>query len=245
MVNLDSVVIYDTQHPAPLAIATDLHHSQLTDVAWGFDTSTQRSSLVVTSRDGYVSIMDFGDELGEVYMEAKDICVVPVVPVVVDEVGSRKKPESSPPLKRVQPTLLQPRRVGLESVEEESTSVSVSVPTPKSTIPVSSTTPKSTTSSIPTSTPSNSDQVQPRRVPLEAVVQPRRVALEGVVDTPRRVVLEGVVEPKRVQLEEVGDQPRRVPLVEVVKRVQPTLIKEGVKRVQPTLIEEDPKKMKM
>jgi hypothetical protein len=60
----DSVVIYDTHHDRPLALARGLHYAGLTDAAWSGDGRT----LFVTSSDGYVSILSFGTgELGDAY----------------------------------------------------------------------------------------------------------------------------------------------------------------------------------
>ena len=60
----DSVLVYDTYHPAPLAVASGLHCTGLTDAAWSDDGRT----LFVTSTDGYVSVLSFADgELGRVY----------------------------------------------------------------------------------------------------------------------------------------------------------------------------------
>eukprot|EP00584_Thalassiosira_punctigera_P000770 CAMPEP_0172531222 /NCGR_PEP_ID=MMETSP1067-20121228/4711_1 /TAXON_ID=265564 ORGANISM="Thalassiosira punctigera, Strain Tpunct2005C2" /NCGR_SAMPLE_ID=MMETSP1067 /ASSEMBLY_ACC=CAM_ASM_000444 /LENGTH=727 /DNA_ID=CAMNT_0013315579 /DNA_START=123 /DNA_END=2306 /DNA_ORIENTATION=+ len=61
----DTVLIYDTHHDRPLAMARGLHYAGLTDAAWSADGRT----LFVTSSDGYVSILSFGvGELGEVYL---------------------------------------------------------------------------------------------------------------------------------------------------------------------------------
>lgn len=68
----DTVLIYDTHHNQPLALAKGLHYAALTDAAW----STDGKTLFVTSSDGYLSILSFGDgELGEVY-EAPVVNVV-------------------------------------------------------------------------------------------------------------------------------------------------------------------------
>mmetsp|Transcript_31338 Transcript_31338/g.56774 ORF Transcript_31338/g.56774 Transcript_31338/m.56774 type:complete len:746 (+) Transcript_31338:168-2405(+) len=73
----DTVLLYDTHHNHPLAMARGLHYAGLTDAAW----STDGRTLFVTSSDGYVSILSFGDgELGEVY-------VAPTVKVV-EKVGA-------------------------------------------------------------------------------------------------------------------------------------------------------------
>ena len=61
----DAVLVYDTHQDSPLAMARGLHYGGLTDAAWSADGKT----LFVTSSDGYVSILSFGDgELGEVYV---------------------------------------------------------------------------------------------------------------------------------------------------------------------------------
>eukprot|EP01112_Ceratiomyxa_fruticulosa_P019530 TRINITY_DN6412_c0_g2_i1.p1 TRINITY_DN6412_c0_g2~~TRINITY_DN6412_c0_g2_i1.p1 ORF type:complete len:577 (-),score=131.74 TRINITY_DN6412_c0_g2_i1:88-1818(-) len=58
---LDTVVIYDTQHAHPLCYVTDIHYAALTDLAWSKDGRT----LVVSSKDGYCSIISFEEnELG-------------------------------------------------------------------------------------------------------------------------------------------------------------------------------------
>lgn len=68
----DTVLIYDTHHNTPLAMARGLHYAGLTDAAWSNDGRT----LFVTSSDGYVSILSFGNgELGEVY-EAPQMKIV-------------------------------------------------------------------------------------------------------------------------------------------------------------------------
>lgn len=69
----DSVVIYDTHHDRPLALARGLHYAGLTDAAWSSDGRT----LFVTSSDGYISILSFvSGELGEVYVAPTTVNVV-------------------------------------------------------------------------------------------------------------------------------------------------------------------------
>ena len=64
VLTIDTVLIYDTHHNVPLAVARGLHYAGLTDASW----STDGMTLFVTSSDGYVSILSFGEgELGEVY----------------------------------------------------------------------------------------------------------------------------------------------------------------------------------
>ncbi|RZF48302.1 hypothetical protein LSTR_LSTR010265 [Laodelphax striatellus] len=60
-----SVILYDTQHMAPFAYVANIHYTRLTDLAWSSDGRL----LVVSSSDGYCSLISFADgELGEVYV---------------------------------------------------------------------------------------------------------------------------------------------------------------------------------
>jgi hypothetical protein len=60
----DSVLVYDTCHHQPLAVARGLHYAHLVDAAWTADGHT----LLVCSTDGYISIIEFSaGELGTVY----------------------------------------------------------------------------------------------------------------------------------------------------------------------------------
>mmetsp|Transcript_21068 Transcript_21068/g.30101 ORF Transcript_21068/g.30101 Transcript_21068/m.30101 type:complete len:310 (+) Transcript_21068:169-1098(+) len=64
VLTLDSVILYDTYHLAPLAVARGLHYANLTDCAWTCDGRT----LIITSRDGYISFLTFDKgEMGEIY----------------------------------------------------------------------------------------------------------------------------------------------------------------------------------
>ncbi|KAI2504690.1 hypothetical protein MHU86_9800 [Fragilaria crotonensis] len=59
-----SVLIYDTYHTKPIAMARGLHYSGLTDAMWTPDGQ----SLIVCSSDGYLSFVMFEEgELGRVY----------------------------------------------------------------------------------------------------------------------------------------------------------------------------------
>ena len=58
---VDAVLIYDTQHPHPIAMLKDLHYSNMTDMAWSPDGNT----LIMSSTDGYCSVARFAEgELG-------------------------------------------------------------------------------------------------------------------------------------------------------------------------------------
>ncbi len=59
-----SILIYDTYHTKPIAMARGLHYSGLTDAMW----TPSGHSLVVSSSDGYLSFVTFDEgELGRVY----------------------------------------------------------------------------------------------------------------------------------------------------------------------------------
>nr|CAD7266685.1 unnamed protein product [Timema shepardi] len=64
-----SVVLYDTQQPEPFGIISNIHYTRLTDLAW----SSDGRALVVSSTDGYCSIVTFTEgELGKEYKPSKD-----------------------------------------------------------------------------------------------------------------------------------------------------------------------------
>jgi chromatin assembly factor 1 subunit B len=58
---MNAVIVYDTQHPAPIALIRNLHFANLTDVSW----SPEGNMLLMSSTDGYCSVAVFEDgELG-------------------------------------------------------------------------------------------------------------------------------------------------------------------------------------
>ncbi|KAF9420884.1 hypothetical protein BGZ94_009003 [Podila epigama] len=60
----DSVLIYDTQQTAALALVSHLHYATFTDMTW----SSDGCNLILTSSDGFCSIISFEEgELGTVY----------------------------------------------------------------------------------------------------------------------------------------------------------------------------------
>lgn len=61
-----SVYLYDTQQKLPFGLISNIHYTRLTDLAWSNDGNT----LLVSSTDGYCSIVQFTDgELGRLYEE--------------------------------------------------------------------------------------------------------------------------------------------------------------------------------
>ncbi|KAF9335479.1 hypothetical protein BG006_011408 [Podila minutissima] len=60
----DSILIYDTQQTAALALVSHLHYATFTDMTW----SSDGCNLILTSSDGFCSIISFDEgELGSVY----------------------------------------------------------------------------------------------------------------------------------------------------------------------------------
>ncbi|EDO38692.1 predicted protein, partial [Nematostella vectensis] len=61
---LDAVLLYDTQQQVPFAYVSNIHYSGISDMAW----SNNGSTLVISSTDGYCSMLYFKDgELGTPY----------------------------------------------------------------------------------------------------------------------------------------------------------------------------------
>lgn len=61
-----SVYLYDTQQKIPFGLISNIHYTRLTDLAWSHDGKF----LLVSSTDGYCSIVQFADgELGTIYKE--------------------------------------------------------------------------------------------------------------------------------------------------------------------------------
>ncbi|KAG0309524.1 hypothetical protein BGZ97_013042 [Linnemannia gamsii] len=66
----DSILIYDTQQSAALALVSHLHYATFTDMAW----SSDGCNLILTSSDGFCSIISFEEgELGTVYTPPKSM----------------------------------------------------------------------------------------------------------------------------------------------------------------------------
>ncbi|KAF9134298.1 hypothetical protein BGW39_007466 [Mortierella sp. 14UC] len=66
----DSILIYDTQQSAALALVSHLHYATFTDMAW----SSDGCNLILTSSDGFCSIISFEEgELGTVYIPPKSM----------------------------------------------------------------------------------------------------------------------------------------------------------------------------
>ncbi|KAL8277117.1 hypothetical protein RQP46_010445 [Phenoliferia psychrophenolica] len=71
---LDCVFLYDTQQAGPICVFGNLHYAPFTDLTWSSDGQT----LVVSSQDGYCSIVAFDPlELGTPYQETAAIPLPP------------------------------------------------------------------------------------------------------------------------------------------------------------------------
>lgn len=80
VLTLDTVLVYDTCHAAPVAATKGAHYAALTDCCWTNDGRT----LIVTSSDGYVSFLSFGEgELGTPY-----VAPVPAAPAVSESASA-------------------------------------------------------------------------------------------------------------------------------------------------------------
>ena len=65
----NAVTLHDTQQAEPFARVSKIHYIALTDLSW----SSDGSCLVVSSTDGFCSIISFREgEIGEVYAEEKE-----------------------------------------------------------------------------------------------------------------------------------------------------------------------------
>ena len=130
VLTLDTVLIYDTHHTQPLAIIQGLHYANLTDAAW----SACGHALMVSSTDGYLSIVTFGKgELGTVYQTAptvsttvKPLEIAPTevhLPPCEDETTSGNNNNEvvleAPPQKKVEPQVV---------VEQAVTQLSLTTP---------------------------------------------------------------------------------------------------------------------
>lgn len=82
-----SVYLYDTQQKLPFGLISNIHYTRLTDLAWSNDGHT----LVVSSTDGYCSIVQFPEgELGQVYQE-QSLNEIIAAKMVKEEPKKKKK----------------------------------------------------------------------------------------------------------------------------------------------------------
>lgn len=98
-----SVYLYDTQQKIPFGLISNIHYTRLTDLTWSHDGKF----LLVSSTDGYCSIVHFADgELGVIYKEMDVQDIIESKSEKDDEPTKKKKKK---PLKKspVQSTMLE------------------------------------------------------------------------------------------------------------------------------------------
>ena len=89
VLTMDAVFVYDSVQLEPLVIVKGLHYSSLTDAVW----TENGLNLIVTSSDGYLSVICFAEgELGEFYERTDTI-----LPEQSFEQGTKKEGVSLPP----------------------------------------------------------------------------------------------------------------------------------------------------
>lgn len=87
-----SVYLYDTQQKLPFGLISNIHYTRLTDLAWSNDGTT----LLVSSTDGYCSIVQFANgELGNIYAE-KTVSDIIASKMSADGVSKKKKKIKKP-----------------------------------------------------------------------------------------------------------------------------------------------------
>jgi WD40 repeat protein len=101
-----SIIIYDTYHNKPIALARGLHYSGLTDAVWTPDGHT----LVVSSSDGYISFIVFQKgELGQVYQQTCHSVKAEIGKSLLDKSHTKSK-ETSLGMAEKKINVLQPRK---------------------------------------------------------------------------------------------------------------------------------------
>jgi chromatin assembly factor 1 subunit B len=88
-----SVYLYDTQQKIPFGLISNIHYTRLTDLSWSNDGRI----LLVSSTDGFCSIIQFADgELGKVYKE-QSIQEIISIKTVKEETKKKKKAKKPSP----------------------------------------------------------------------------------------------------------------------------------------------------
>jgi chromatin assembly factor 1 subunit B len=133
VLTLDSVLIYDTHHTQPLSILRGLHYAGLTDCCWSQDGL----NLIVSSTDGYISIVNFEPgELGQVYQppiteevvetvkeEERSKLLLPSLPTLPPCEPGQATVLEGPPAKRAKKTRITPTLISSSPVSTTTTVV--------------------------------------------------------------------------------------------------------------------------
>ncbi|KAF8916728.1 WD40-repeat-containing domain protein [Mucidula mucida] len=69
VVTMDTVAIYDTQQAGPICLLTKLHYDEFTDATW----SPDGQSLILSSRDGYCTLIVFDEILATYHTQQQSL----------------------------------------------------------------------------------------------------------------------------------------------------------------------------
>lgn len=109
-----SVYLYDTQQKLPFGLISNIHYTRLTDLTWSHDGKF----LLVSSTDGYCSIVQFADgELGVIYKEK-------TVQEIIDN-KSEKDEEKKKKKKKVKKTVSKSEGTTVPNEEKENEKMDV------------------------------------------------------------------------------------------------------------------------
>ncbi|KAL4071727.1 WD40-repeat-containing domain protein [Scleroderma citrinum] len=113
VLTMDTVAIYDTQQSGPVCLLTKLHYDEFTDMTW----SPDGQCLIMSSRDGYCTIVTFDEILPSHHMQQSTLQLqsialhnsVPLTVASTPSSGSSALPIITPPIvpaKRGEPTVV-------------------------------------------------------------------------------------------------------------------------------------------
>nr|CAB3230400.1 chromatin assembly factor 1 subunit B-like [Phallusia mammillata] len=189
----EDVLVYDTQHLSPFAMASNIHYASITDLSW----SPDGKFLCVSSRDGFCSIMQFDDgEIGEVYKPSKS-------EEVLDDNKTNDQDKSINNKENIVCTSEGKSSTTIETEKEEAMDVVISEKESAA---------QNNEIDTNTKTISTSD-VKPRRVTLTKVQEPQQTTTEifaKSAESPKAPILKvastNKSAPRRIQLTPVATQ---------------------------------------
>ena len=200
----DSVLVYDTVHAQPMAVARGLHYAHLTDATW----SSDGRRLVVCSSDGYISVLNFANgELGQVYTPPQPV----TEPETVASVNNAVVPVVATSL------LVSPAAASDQISLNSNSKPKVSVPAPASVV-------------VPPCEPGNAKILEGPAAKKQKV----RIAPTCIVPAGNQPAVSENSEPDQIMTDDVGQAVDQMSLDEEVnennveacqkKRIQPTLL---------------------
>lgn len=179
VLTIDTVLIYDTIHDQPLAVARGLHYAGLTDAAWSADGKT----LFVTSSDGYVSILSFANgELGEAILDTKEESADAQSQVVQ---SGDVVPTSAPAI-----NILAPKKKKVTINTEAN--VTTEIENVRESVVVNTLVPKKKKKVVPTPVVEGDDSKRPQEEEVNVLVPKKKAKVEDKVN---------VLEPKNAEVE--------------------------------------------